>query len=98
MSERNQVAPGRGKLWRPLGKRERTHVCSAAGLLVGDCTEHCIEEAAYCYYHDKVERGLVTYFEANMSRGLTEVPPTHFYPVWPLPKSGYVLLYSEEDE
>lgn len=97
MTTQNTVAPGRGILWRPLTKRERTLVCSCEGLLLGDCTEQVIEGSAYCYYHNKVLRGDITYFEANMAKGIAEVSPTHYYPVWPLPVTGYVLLYPKEE-
>lgn len=83
-------------MWRPRAKRDRTWQCSASGLILGDCTERHLEGSAYCYYHTKVQQELVTYFEANMSRGLTQVAGSHYYLVWPLPKNGYVLLYQEE--
>ncbi len=42
-----------------------------------------IEGSAYCYYHDK------------LAKGLTEPEEPQSYPVWPLPKSGYVLITEE---
>lgn len=96
MTSRPSVAPGRGTTWRPLTKRERTSDCAAVGLLLGDCSGSSIEDSAYCFYHTKVEQELITYFEANTEHGLAQVAPQHYYPVFPLPKAGYVLLYEEE--
>lgn len=48
--------------------------CAAVGLYFGDCTQPHTGTSIYCYYHDKLRRGL------------TE-PTGDLYPVWPLP--GY---------
>lgn len=55
--------------------RER---CHAIGLLRGDCEVHRHTDSLYCYYHDKVQRGLLE-------------PTARVYPVFPLPAEGYVL-------
>ncbi len=57
--------------------------CAVSGLLRGPCRMKHIEGSAYCYYHDK------------LAKGLTEPEEPQSYPVWPLPKSGYVLITEE---
>lgn len=57
--------------------------CHAIGLPRGDCEQERWRHSAYCFYHDKLQRGL------------TE-PTAQNYPVWPLPLSGYV--FTDEPE
>jgi len=52
--------------------------CQVIGLPRGDCEQERWRDSAYCFYHDKLQRGL------------TE-PTAESYPVWPLPLSGYVF-------
>lgn len=69
-------------------------------------------DSAYCYYHDKLQRGLCgphvapvsvemqTFNEDTGARSVRSqrefVERTDCYPVWPLPKRGYVLLAAHE--
>lgn len=56
--------------------------CLAIGLGLtekSDCCQERWDGSVYCYYHTKVRTGLL---EAE----------SHLYPVWPLPRTGYVLL------
>lgn len=53
--------------------------CRGVKLERGDCPFARWPGSAYCYYHDK------------LFTGLTE-PSAPVYPVWPLPKNGYVIL------
>lgn len=92
MTTEHTVAPGRGSLWRPRTKGERTDKCSAIGLKRGDCSQPACD-GVYCYYHSKVCNGVVTNFVDHRNNA---VPATHRYPVWPLPQGGYVLLDYEE--
>ena len=101
-------SPGKGRTWRPLGRNEvledlerdlgQAKVpghrrCSVQGLLLGDCEMEKVDGSAYCYYHDKVQRDLITEFrEKNSGLGWVDVNPRAWYPVWPLPREGYVLL------
>lgn len=57
--------------------------CHAINLPRGDCEQQREPNSAYCFYHDKLQRDL------------TE-PTAMTYPVWPLPKSGYILLEEQE--
>lgn len=53
--------------------------CGAIGLEQGN---DCVQEApdsVYCYYHTKLLQGLTK-------------PNSMYYPVWPLPAEGYVLV------
>lgn len=52
--------------------------CLAVGLERGDCPHIRTFTSSYCYYHEKLQRGL------------TE-PTADAYPVWPLPPLGYVV-------
>jgi hypothetical protein len=67
-----------------LSGRER---CRATNLghTDSDCQMARLPSSSYCMYHDKVQRGLLE-------------PNIESYPVWPLPKNGYVLLVANEDE
>lgn len=60
--------------------------CHALGLGLGskkgDCVQFRVDGSYYCYYHDKVQRGVLE-------------PEHHLYPVWPLPSKGYVLMEEE---
>lgn len=65
--------------------------CHAIGLEVGDCRQARASRSLYCYYHDKLQRGLTTPSvpspdEADQRDGMA------LYPVWPLPADGYFLL------
>lgn len=96
MSSTSTVAPGRGSLWRPRTKSESDPLrCATLGLPWGDCSQHPVEGSVYCYYHDKVLREVLTWFVDHRNR---EVPASHYYLVYPLPKGGYVLLYKEQDD
>lgn len=53
--------------------------CGVIGLPAGPCRGAHVPGSAYCFYHDKLQKGL------------TE-PTAQTYPVWPLPLNGYVLL------
>ena len=67
--------------------------CSAIGLQLGDCTQQHIEGSRYCYYHDKVQKGVIdSFMSTNSSGGWYEESPRNIYPVWPLPVEGYWLL------
>jgi hypothetical protein len=68
-----------------------TRRCHAIGLEMGDCRQASIEGSHYCYYHDKLQRGVITPSvpapeEADQRDGMA------LYPTWPLPREGYVLL------
>lgn len=52
--------------------------CNVLGLPRGDCEQERLDHSAYCFYHDKLQRGLAE-------------PTAQTYPVWPLPLSGYVF-------
>lgn len=52
--------------------------CHVIGLPLGDCEAERWSHSVYCFYHDKLQRGL------------TE-PTAMTYPVWPLPLSGYIF-------
>lgn len=52
--------------------------CLAVGLVRGDCPQPRTLSGNYCYFHEKLQKGL------------TE-PSADVYPVWPLPTSGYVV-------
>lgn len=52
--------------------------CHAIGLPRGDCEQERWRDSAYCFYHDKLQKGLTT-------------PTAEVYPAWPLPLSGYVF-------
>lgn len=54
--------------------------CRAIGLAAAtsDCRMMRELDSAYCYYHSKLARGLME-------------PDAPLYPVWPLPRHGYVL-------
>lgn len=89
------------------GTTKRTQVdpvCSAVGLtrefrqMPVDCSQPRAVGSAYCYYHDKVQRGLIDSFRSTNSAGeWSAVPPHLLYPVYPLPLSGYVLLEEQEN-
>jgi hypothetical protein len=86
-------APGKGVTWRPLTKRERTPTaCAAVELQWGDCSQQPAPDSVYCVYHTKVAVGLINCFADYRGR---EVPPQHYYPVFPLPLRGYALLNYE---
>lgn len=55
--------------------------CGVLGLPLGDCEQEHIPGSAYCFYHDKLQKGLT---EAT----------ARTYPVWPLPLNGY--LFTDE--
>jgi hypothetical protein len=71
-----------------------------------------VEGSAYCYYHDKLQRGLlephvdtkrVEVEEFDQSTGkrtvkvrVMSVTRTDCYPVYPLTPNGYVLLPAHE--
>lgn len=119
-------APGRGSVWRPLGKTELLpdlqpsssdglvsflaeynqvlgggrvcgeRRCSAIGLHNGDCSQQRTNHSRYCYYHDKVQTGVISTFQGTSSTGgWHDAEPRDLYPVWPLPINGYVLLERE---
>lgn len=93
MSETALASNGRGVTWRPLGSNEVLAKCSAQGLELGGCFLPHAHDSAYCYYHDKVQKGEVdTFLSLNSAGSWTEVPPHSVYPVWPLPVHGYVWL------
>lgn len=52
--------------------------CGAVYLPLGDCREPVANDSSFCYYHDKLQREL------------TE-PTADTYPVWPMPRHGYVV-------
>lgn len=81
--------------------------CAATNLPKGDCQMQKLNDSAYCFYHDKLQRGVAephvdsvrvqveTFDDHGKRRVRTEtqsVVRTDCYPVWPLPKAGYVLL------
>jgi hypothetical protein len=66
--------------------------CRATGLELGGCHMQRTSGSNYCYYHDKVQREVITEFADREGR---PVSPRTVYPVWPLPSSGYVLLKRE---
>lgn len=70
------------ELWSG-GKVKGEMRCSALGLPRGDCEQERLPHSAYCFYHDKLQQEL------------TE-PTAMTYPVWPLPKAGYILLDEQE--
>lgn len=53
--------------------------CGVIGLPAGPCRQRRRGTSAYCFYHDKLQKGLTT-------------PTAETYPVWPLPEKGYVFL------
>jgi hypothetical protein len=71
-----------------------------------------VADSAYCYYHDKLQTGLcephidtviveVQSYNEDTGKAQTRarrefVVRTDAYPVWPLPKKGYVLLSAHE--
>lgn len=70
--------------------------CNAIGLPKGDCTQYHLADSRYCYYHQKVQDQTIQDFYATNSSGApVEVSPRQSYPVYPLPKSGYILLERE---
>lgn len=65
--------------------------CHAVGLERGDCRQRRQPDSRYCYYHDKLQKGLTSPSvplpeESDQRDGMA------LYPVWPLPEGGYVLL------
>lgn len=68
--------------------------CRAVGLTYGDCHQQRKTGSAYCYYHDKVQRGAITE-HADYPEG-RPVSPRTLYPVYPLPRDGYILLERED--
>lgn len=72
MTNRSQYRPSAdGRVWRPRYRNEelldfpssRGRIpgslrCRAIGLVFGDCKFRRVNESAYCYYHDKVQRGV----------------------------------------
>lgn len=70
--------------------------CAARGLILGDCCERQSQDSVYCYYHSKVQRGVIsTHLAKNSNGAWVEAAPSNVYPVWPLPATGYVLLEDE---
>jgi hypothetical protein len=63
--------------------------CHAIGLEKGDCRQERLPDSRYCYYHDKLQRGVT-----HPSVPTPEDPRDGMalYPVWPLPEDGYFLL------
>lgn len=75
--------------------------CHAIGLPTGDCRQAKEPDSEYCYYHDKLQLGLM---EPSVPTAQSWGPAwTHdldgiaLYPVWPLPAEGYVLLEDAPD-
>ena len=64
-----------GNYYGPVTSGQR---CHATDLLLGDCKQHAPRGSDYCYYHEKLRVNLLE-------------PSAALYPVWPLPKGGYVL-------
>lgn len=65
--------------------------CHALGLENGDCRFPRTDTSLYCYYHEKLQKGLCdpsvpSPEEADQRDGMA------LYPVWPLPAEGYALL------
>lgn len=65
--------------------------CHAIGLEMGDCRQTRTDESLYCYYHDKLQRGVLDASvpapeEADQRDGMA------LYPIWPLPVEGYYML------
>lgn len=90
-------ASGRGTLWRPLGTHEvlgDTDVTPGAlRCSVHYCSMQHSDDSVYCYYHNKVQTGAIdSFLTLNSAGSWEEVSPLHVFPVWPLPKSGYVWL------
>jgi len=57
--------------------------CHAQGLVRGDCPHPAEVNGLYCYYHEKVARGLV---EPEIQQS---------YPVYPLPTFAWKLRIHE---
>lgn len=57
--------------------------CLATNLERSDCPHARTLTSSYCYYHEKLQKGL------------TE-PSADAYPVWPLPPHGYVVVEEKE--
>lgn len=71
-----------------------------------------VDGSVYCYYHDKLQRGMCEphidakhvdheSFDENTGKRTVRsetISVTRFdsYPVWPLPRKGYVLLTAHE--
>ena len=67
--------------------------CAATGLRLGGCNMQHQPNSAYCYYHSKVQAGTISTFqETGSDGGWRDVAPQEFYPVWPLPEHGYIML------
>lgn len=65
--------------------------CHAIGLEMGDCRQQRTSDSLYCYYHDKLQRGVLGASvpapeEADQRDGMA------LYPIWPLPVEGYYML------
>ena len=84
--------PVRQLTWRPrtasdvlpdlptaVGTRSGKDRCGVVGLMRGDCPQPRWKKNPLCYYHMKLARSLMD-------------PSAELYPVWPIPKTGYVLL------
>lgn len=56
------------------------HRCGALGLGRGDCKMDRLDTSRYCFYHDKIQRGVI------------EPEESDWYPVLPLPRLGYTLV------
>ena len=82
--------------------------CLATNLLRGDCPMHRRPDSSYCYYHQKLAKGLLEphistvrvereEFDQRTGRRIVRnriVAQTRVdcYPVYPLPTEGYILL------
>lgn len=67
--------------------------CHAIGLEKGDCRQARTPDSLYCYYHDKLQRGVLdpsVPTPEDLAVGDNR-PGMALYPVWPLPAGGYVL-------
>lgn len=70
--ERLPRGEGLPDLERSSGPLRGHRRCAAVGLTRGDCQQPHVADSIYCYYHDKLHRGM------------TE-PTGKLYPAWPLP-------------
>lgn len=67
-----------------LGGYKGSHRCNALALYRGDCPQQREPGSIYCYYHDKVQRGLLE-------------PFVNAYPVWPLPDYPWKPLEPQKE-